>query len=43
MIRYFSGYVDKNTKEYEEKRNRLWIDERKHIPVIPNSNGENFF
>jgi hypothetical protein len=29
--------------EYEQKRNRKWIEDMKDKPVIPNSNGENHF
>jgi hypothetical protein len=43
MIRYLYGYEDKNNQEWEQKRNRKWLEERKDIPTIPNSNGENYF
>lgn len=36
-------YEDTYSMEYEQKKNKQWLEELKDKPVIPNSNGENFF
>lgn len=43
ILRFIVRYEDKNTKEWEENKNRKWLEERKDKPVIPNSRGENYF
>ena len=44
IIRFLYGYEDKNTNEYERKRIEKWLlEDMKDKPVIPNSNGENYF
>lgn len=44
VIRFLYRYEDKNTNEYERKRIKKWIEEDlKDKPIIPNSNGENYF
>jgi hypothetical protein len=44
IIRFITGYEDKNSNEYERKKIEKWLQEdMKDKPVIPNSNGENYF
>jgi hypothetical protein len=44
VIRYATGWEDTRSNEYERKKIQKWLQEdMKDKPVIPNSNGENYF
>jgi hypothetical protein len=44
FLRFITGWEDTRTNEYERKKIQKWLQEdMKDKPVIPNSNGENYF